>query len=81
MKLSDKTTKREAKGIVIFTDGSSRGNPGPGGWGAVIIDTDKGQVIELGGHESKTTNNRMELTAIGQSLAKVLSSNQSLINH
>ena len=47
--------------ITIYTDGSSRGNPGPGGWGAVIIsDT---EVVELGGGEGHTTNNRMELTA------------------
>ncbi len=45
--------------ITIYTDGSSRGNPGPGGWGAIII-TDN-EVIELGGGERNTTNNRMEL--------------------
>jgi len=47
--------------ITIYTDGSSRGNPGPGGWGAVIAHGNK--VVEIGGHESHTTNNRMELTA------------------
>ena len=46
---------------VIYTDGSSRGNPGPGGWGAIIAT--ENDVIELGGRESHTTNNRMELTA------------------
>ncbi len=46
--------------ITIYTDGSSRGNPGPGGWAAVIL-TDK-EVIELGGREDLTTNNRMELS-------------------
>ena len=46
---------------VIFTDGSSRGNPGPGGWGSVIVDNDK--VTELGGGENPTTNNRMEIMA------------------
>lgn len=45
--------------IIIFTDGSSRGNPGPGGWGAVIVV--KNKVTELGGREDNTTNNRMEL--------------------
>jgi ribonuclease HI len=57
--------------ITIFTDGSSRGNPGPGGWGAILIRegvSDVGsanieEVTELGGHEPHTTNNRMELTA------------------
>ena len=47
---------------IIFTDGSSRGNPGPGGWGAVIVSDET--VIELGGREGMTTNNRMELTAV-----------------
>jgi ribonuclease HI len=45
--------------ITIYTDGSSRGNPGPGGWAAIIL-TD-GEVTELGGNEKVTTNNRMEL--------------------
>ena len=48
--------------ILIFTDGSSRGNPGPGGWGAVVVANEK--VVELGGGESHTTNNRMELQAV-----------------
>lgn len=47
--------------ITIFTDGSSRGNPGPGGWGTVVVDGDT--VTELGGAEANTTNNKMELTA------------------
>ena len=47
---------------VIFGDGSARGNPGPGGWGAIILDPDR--AIELGGRENHTTNNRMELMAI-----------------
>jgi len=46
--------------ITIYTDGSSRGNPGPGGWGAIVLD--EARVIELGGHEDHTTNNRMELS-------------------
>lgn len=46
--------------ITIYTDGSSRGNPGPGGWGAVLFTED--EVIELGGSEANTTNNRMELS-------------------
>lgn len=47
--------------ITIYTDGSSRGNPGPGGWGAIVALEDR--VVELGGREEHTTNNRMELTA------------------
>ncbi|OHA15037.1 MAG: ribonuclease HI [Candidatus Taylorbacteria bacterium RIFCSPLOWO2_12_FULL_43_20] len=48
--------------IRIYTDGSSRGNPGPGGWGAIVFFGDE-FVVELGGREAHTTNNRMELTA------------------
>lgn len=53
--------------IVVFTDGSSRGNPGPGGWGAIVIDP-IGKVTELGGREEHTTNNRMELSAAKEAL-------------
>lgn len=53
---------------TIFTDGSSRGNPGPGGWGAVILTPDI--ALEIGGREDKTTNNRMELTAVISALEK-----------
>lgn len=52
-----------------FTDGASRGNPGPGGWGAVVVMNDK--IIELGGREDHTTNNRMELTAVAEVLEYV----------
>ncbi|MDB5225698.1 MAG: Ribonuclease [Candidatus Adlerbacteria bacterium] len=47
--------------ILLFTDGASKGNPGPGGWGAVVAG--HGKATELGGAEPHTTNNRMELTA------------------
>lgn len=49
------------KSIEIFTDGACRGNPGPGGWGALL--RYNGTEKELYGAESATTNNRMELTA------------------
>jgi ribonuclease HI len=54
---------------IIYTDGASRGNPGPGGWGAVIITPEK--VIELGGRDDLTTNNKMELQAAIDSLASL----------
>ncbi len=54
--------------IEIFTDGSSLGNPGPGGWGVVIITNDKLLITELGGYEPDTTNNRMELKAVIEAL-------------
>ncbi len=56
--------------IIIYTDGSSLGNPGPGGWGAVILFSDK-KVIELGGREKESTNNRMEMTAGIEALKEV----------
>lgn len=52
--------------IVIYTDGSSRGNPGPGGFGAIIVSKDK--VKEIGGREKATTNNRMEMRATIEAL-------------
>ena len=53
-------------GIKIYTDGACVGNPGPGGWAAVIIAENKKQ--ELFGGEKMTTNNRMEITAAIKSL-------------
>lgn len=47
--------------VEIFTDGACRGNPGPGGWGAIL--RYRGRERELSGAEPETTNNRMELTA------------------
>ena len=47
--------------FTIYTDGSSRGNPGPGGWGVIVVGEKK--VKEIGGREKQTTNNRMEMTA------------------
>jgi TusA-related sulfurtransferase len=54
--------------IIIYTDGSSKGNPGPGGYAAIIVD--EKNVIEIGGHEPLTTNNRMEMTAAIEALKK-----------
>ena len=46
--------------IIVFTDGAAKGNPGPGGWGAIVVTSDR-HVTELGGGSPHTTNNRMEL--------------------
>ncbi len=53
---------------MIYTDGSSRGNPGPGGWGAIVVDHENSLIKELGGREENTTNNRMEMTAVIEGL-------------
>jgi ribonuclease HI len=47
---------------LVFTDGACTGNPGPGGWGVVLVKSDQ-RIEELGGFVSNTTNNQMELTA------------------
>ncbi len=54
------------KQITIYTDGSCSGNPGPGGWGAIL--DYKGVRKELSGGEYETTNNRMEMTAVIKAL-------------
>jgi len=50
------------KALLVYADGSCLGNPGPGGWGVVIVEPD-GATRELCGYDPATTNNRMELTA------------------
>ncbi len=57
------------KEVTLYSDGSSLGNPGPGGWG-VILDY-KGNIKELSGGESNTTNNRMELKAVIEGLKQL----------
>ncbi|HEU0072046.1 MAG TPA: ribonuclease HI [Alphaproteobacteria bacterium] len=59
MVLTDETS--ETASVEAFTDGACSGNPGPGGWGAVL--RWRGQEKELKGGEAQTTNNRMELMA------------------
>jgi len=54
------------KHIEIYTDGSCSGNPGPGGWGAIIVYN--GKEKEICGGAEETTNNRMELSAVIQAL-------------
>lgn len=56
--------------VTIYTDGACKGNPGPGGWGALLLyQGKKGEVEkEIYGGEAQTTNNRMELMAVIQAL-------------
>lgn len=54
------------KHVEIYTDGACQGNPGPGGWGAVM--RYKGTEKEISGGEKNTTNNRMELSAVIEAL-------------
>ncbi len=59
-------TKKDPKNVDIFTDGSCSGNPGPGGWGAILRFNSAER--ELSGYSPATTNNRMELTAVIEAL-------------
>ncbi|TMS58600.1 ribonuclease HI [Imbroritus primus] len=52
--------------VTIYSDGACKGNPGPGGWGAVLVSGDHEK--EMFGGEAGTTNNRMELTAVIEAL-------------
>ena len=52
--------------VTLYTDGACSGNPGPGGWGAILIFN--GAEKELSGGEAMTTNNRMEMTAAIEAL-------------
>ena len=63
----EKATATASRQVVIYTDGACKGNPGPGGWGAVLTsgNTEK----ELFGGELGTTNNRMEIMAVIEALA------------
>ena len=55
--------------MVVYTDGACSGNPGPGGWAAIIIDRDGERVVS--GSAPHTTNQRMELQAVAEGLAAV----------
>jgi ribonuclease HI len=61
LRVSDNVGSDMDHPIVVFTDGGAKGNPGPGGWGVVIV-TPEGQVTELGGGAAPATNNQMELS-------------------
>lgn len=63
--------------IKIYTDGACKGNPGVGGWGALILQDDKN--IELFGGENETTNNRMELMAVIMALKEMSPSEELTI--
>ena len=59
----------ELKKVEIFTDGACSGNPGPGGWGAILRYGSR--ELELSGGDKSTTNNRMELTAVIEALKRL----------
>ena len=57
------------KTVTLYTDGACSGNPGPGGWGAIL--EYNGHTLEISGGEKNTTNNRMELTAVIEGLKRL----------
>lgn len=65
------------KNIEIFTDGACRGNPGPGGWGAILRSDEHEK--ELHGGMLETTNNRMEMTAVIEAIKSVKQAGELLI--
>ena len=63
---------------VIYTDGACSGNPGPGGWGAIILSEEKNET-SISGKEKSTTNNRMELLAPIMALKKIRKASKVII--
>ncbi len=55
--------------VIIYTDGACSGNPGPGGWGALLVWGK--EALEISGREDNTTNQRMELTAVIKALERL----------
>jgi ribonuclease HI len=67
----------DLNGTLVFTDGAAKGNPGPGGWGAIVVTADR-MVIELGGGAPHTTNNKMELSGAIAALEQVADRRQRI---
>lgn len=63
--------------MTIYTDGACKGNPGKGGWAAILISGDTEIVVK--GYESNTTNNRMELLAVVEGLAALQNSSKVIL--
>ncbi len=57
--------------VVIYADGACSGNPGPGGWAAILKDPRTGRSVEMSGDDPETTNNRMELRAVIEALRRI----------
>ena len=64
---------------LVWTDGACSGNPGPGGWAAIVVPADGGDPVELSGGEPHTTNNRMELTAALEGLRALPAGSRAVI--
>src|SRR3954467_1522530 len=64
---------------LVWTDGACSGNPGPGGWAAIVVGPGAAEPVELSGGERQTTNNRMEFTAALEGLRSLPSGSQACI--
>ena len=62
--------------VQLFTDGACSGNPGPGGWAYILRHPATGKTVEATGGEARTTNNRMELTAVIEGLSALMRRSQ-----
>lgn len=67
--VQEAVTVRSDVEVVAWTDGGSRKNPGPSGWGAVLVHLPTGTTQQIRGGEDPSTNNRMEMTAVAEALA------------
>jgi ribonuclease HI len=65
--------------VLVWTDGACRGNPGPGGWAAIVVPGAGADTIELSGGEPYTTNNRMEYTAALEGLRSLPAGSRACI--
>jgi ribonuclease HI len=65
--------------VLVWTDGACRGNPGPGGWAAIVVPADGSDPIELSGGDPDTTNNRMEYTAALEGLRSLPAGSRACI--
>jgi len=64
--------------VLVWTDGACRGNPGPGGWAAIVVGGGE-EPVELSGHAPQTTNNRMEYTAALEGLRSLPAGSRACI--
>lgn len=87
-KIAETPAEQRPGEALIWTDGACSGNPGPGGWAAIVVPADGGAPLEHAGGAAQTTNNRMELTAALEGLrtlpdgadACVVTDSQLLVN-
>jgi ribonuclease HI len=86
--MAETPVEQRAGEALVWTDGACSGNPGPGGWAAIVLPAGGGEPVEVSGGDPATTNNRMELTAAIEGLrtlpdgarATVVTDSQLMLN-